>query len=217
MNRFTQTDIQARSQRSVLRADSQDMSRRVIHLQILTLAWMLAECGVALFSAYKARSPALLAFGSDSFVELLSATVVLLQFTPSVRLAPDRAARMTGVLLFLLAGVVCIEATIALVRGFGPNASWSGIAITVAALAVMPLLARAKRIAARQTGNRALGADAVQSATCAYLAATTLVGLLLNAFFHIRSIDPIAALAALPILCIEGWRALQGKTCDCCV
>ena len=54
----------------------------VLWLQGITLAWMLVECGVSLYAAALARSPAMLAFGSDSLIELLSATVVLLQFLP---------------------------------------------------------------------------------------------------------------------------------------
>jgi hypothetical protein len=58
---------------------------------------MLIECGVSIYGAISAHSPALLAFGADSFVELLSATVVLLAIVPSFPLAIDRAApRVTG-------------------------------------------------------------------------------------------------------------------------
>jgi len=191
-------------------------SRHIVRLQMLTFTWMFVECGVALFSAYKSQSPALLAFGSDSFVELLSASVVLFQFLPSFALSPERAARTAGILLFVLAGVVCLESIATLVRGVQPDTSWTGIALMAAALAIMPLLARAKRKAARKIGNRALEADAVQSATCAYLAALTAGGLLINAMFHIRWVDPIAALLAVPILWIEGRRALRGDACGCC-
>ena len=41
---------------------------------------------------------------------------------------------------------------------------------------VMPILSKAKRKAAFEADNRALAADAVQSATCAYLAAISLAG-----------------------------------------
>ncbi len=80
----------------------------------------------------------------------------------------------------------------------------------------MPLLARAKRRAAGQLGNRALGADAIQSATCAYLAAVTLLGLLLHLLFGFRWLDPLAALAAIPIVLVEARRARAGVTCACC-
>jgi hypothetical protein len=51
---------------------------------------------------------------------------------------------------------------------------------------------------------------------CAYLAAITLFGLAINAAFHVCWIDPVAALAAIPIICIEGRRALRGDVCGCC-
>jgi divalent metal cation (Fe/Co/Zn/Cd) transporter len=90
------------------------------------------------------------------------------------------------------------------------------MAITLAALVVMPILAWAKRRTAQRTNNRALAADAVQSATCAYLAAVTLAGLAINAVWHIHWVDSAAALLALPILIVEGRRALRGDSCGCC-
>jgi divalent metal cation (Fe/Co/Zn/Cd) transporter len=216
VNKLSQIEARSTRRASVPCSTDQSAARHIVRLQLLTLAWMFIECGVALFSAYRAHSPALLAFGSDSFVELLSASVVLFQFLPSFALSPERAARIAGVLLFVLAAVVCLESIAALAKGVQPETSWTGIAVTAAALAIMPLLARAKRKAARQTGNRALQADAVQSATCAYLAALTAAGLIMNAMFHIRWVDPLAALLAVPILCIEGRRALRGNPCGCC-
>ena len=62
----------------------------------------------------------------------------------------------------------------------------------------------------------ALAADAVQSATCAYLALITLVGLGLNAAFHWPWFDSLAALLAIPILVQEGRSAWKGHTCSCC-
>ena len=215
-NKLTQIDSSSATQVSAWSGRQQSTYRHIVWLQILTLTWMLVECAVALFSAYKSQSPALLAFGSDSFVELLSASAVLLQFLPAIALSSKRAARVAGILLFVLAGVVCLESIAALARGVQPDKSWSGIAVTLAAVAIMPLLAGAKRRAARKTGNRALKADAVQSATCAYLAALTAGGLLVNAAFQLRWVDPIAALLAIPILCIEGRRALRGNPCNCC-
>ncbi len=195
---------------------SAERSKRIVWLQTITLAWMVVECGVSLAGAVAAHSPALLAFGADSFVELLSAVIVLLQFLPSFPLSKRRAAQSTGVLLFVLAAVVGLSATLALVRRVHPETSFAGIGITAAALIGMPILARMKRAAARATNNHALAADAVQSATCAYLAALTLLGLALNAVFHLSWVDSGAAFAAIPIIVIEGRRALRGESCCCC-
>lgn len=190
--------------------------KQVAWLQGITLAWMLIECSVALFAAIRAHSPVLLAFGSDSFVELLSATVVLLQFVPAFALGKEKASRFAGVLLFVLAGVVACISVASLAIGVQAETSSLGIAITIAALCLMPLLARLKRRKAGEIKNRALAADAVQSATCAYLAAVTLCGLAIHAVFHIHWIDSVAALAAIPILILEGRRALAGESCGCC-
>ncbi len=192
------------------------ISRPVLWLQCVTLSWMLAEAGISLYAAAAAHSIALLAFGSDSVVELLSAGVALLSFSGWVPFARERAARWAGTLLFVLAGIIALSAGLALMRGRQAEASYGGIAITIAALLVMPLLAWFKRKIGNRTGNRALAADAVQSATCAWLAAVTLVGLTMNAIFRIGWIDSAAALAVLPILVVEGRKAIRGDACGCC-
>jgi len=191
-------------------------SSSVLWLQSITVAWMLIECGVSGFAAWTAHSPAILAFGVDSLVELLSAVVVLLQFAPAFAISEHRAARASGVLLFLLAFVVAGMAVVSLALRIHPEVSRAGIAITIAALIVMPMLAKFKRREARRSRNVALAADAVQSATCAYLAMIALAGLACNAAFHIPWIDSVAALAAIPILLHEGWSAWRGQACACC-
>jgi divalent metal cation (Fe/Co/Zn/Cd) transporter len=188
----------------------------VLWLQAFTLAWMLIECGVSLYAAAQSRSPAMLAFGSDSLIELFSATVVVLQFFPRFPLSRERANRFAGLLLFALAGVVTAIAIGALLLHVQPETSLLGIGITIAALIAMPFLAWLKNREARQTGNLALRADAVQSATCAYLAGITLVGLAVNAAFGVVWVDSLAALLAVPLLLKEGQSAWRGESCGCC-
>lgn len=187
----------------------------IFWLQGITLAWMLVETAVSLYAAVEARSPAMLAFGSDSIVELFSASVVLLQFVPRVSISERIAGRTAGALLFLLAIVVFILAGLSLALHLQPQTSRAGIGITIAALIAMPILAGLKRREARQRNNPALAADATQSATCAYLAFITLVGLSLNAVFHIAWFDSIAALATIPFLFKEGQAAWRGNPCCC--
>lgn len=188
----------------------------VFWLQGITLAWMLVETAVSLYAAVEAHSPAMLAFGSDSIVELFSASVVLLQFLPRVSISERIAGRIAGVLLFFLALVVLLVAALSLALHLRPQTSCAGIGITIAAIIAMPILAALKRREARRRNNPALAADATQSATCAYLAAITLIGLSLNAGFHIAWFDSIAALAAIPFLLEEGQAAWRGNPCGCC-
>jgi divalent metal cation (Fe/Co/Zn/Cd) transporter len=199
-----------------MQASAGTRSAMVLWLQGITLAWMLVECGISLSAAVIAHSPAMAAFGSDSLVELMSATVVLLQYSPRFPLSQRTAARAASILLFVLAGVVTIIAILGLGLRFTPEATPLGIGITAVALIAMPLLAWLKRREARRSQNRALAADAIQSATCAYLAGITLVGLACNAAFHIPWFDSGAAIAALPLLLKEGRDAWRGESCGCC-
>jgi len=188
----------------------------VLWLQSITLVWMLIECGVSLYSVVTSHSVAVLAFGVDSFVELLSATVVLLRFLPVPALSERHATRLAAVLLFVLAAVVLIAALLSLLFRIHAAKSLSGIAITLAALLVMPILASFKRRESRRTGSSALAADAAQSATCAWLAFTALLGLAANALFGIWWLDSAAALIAIPLLLREARTAWRGETCACC-
>jgi divalent metal cation (Fe/Co/Zn/Cd) transporter len=191
--------------------------RRIQRVQAITIVWMSAEAAVSLFAAWRARSPALLAFGGDSAIELASAVVVLWRFQASAARehAERRAARVAGVLLFVLAACVVATSVMALLGYSEPKPTFLGIAILIVAAVFMPLLAREKRRLSAATGSAALRADAVQSALCAYLSLIALTGLVINAIWHIKWADPIAALAVLPLILREGWEALRGKTCDC--
>ena len=207
----------ARNARATSGASSRPQRTAAIFwLQGITLAWMTIECSLSLWAAASARSPALLAFGSDSLVELLSATVVLLQFLPRFALSPRASSRAAAILLFALAVVVGVTATLSLAIGFHPGTSVLGIATTIAALVAMPLLGWLKRREAVRIGNAALAADAVQSATCAYLAAITLAGLAFNALLRAPWLDSAAALLAVPFLVKEGREAWRCNGCYCC-
>ena len=188
----------------------------VLWLQGVTLAWMLVEFVVSVYAAVTSHSPAMLAFGSDSLVELLSATVVVLQWIPGMSISERRASRAAGVLLLVLALVVAAIAVASLALRLRPETSRTGMAITIAALIAMPVLAALKRREARHSKNVALAADAVQSATCAYIAFITLAGLAVNAAFHLAWFDSMAALATIPILIKEGRAAWHGHGCGCC-
>lgn len=189
------------------------LPRTVAWLQTITIAWMVVECAAALWAASKAHSVALLAFGSDSLIELLSAVVVLLQFLPQFPLKKVYADKAAAVLLFLLAGVVAFIAWFGRARSM--ETTYIGVSVTALALVMMPMLAWMKRKQAHRINNRALAADATQSATCAYLAAVTLAGLAIYAVWHIRLVDTVAALVAIPIVLVEGRRAWRGEGCEC--
>ena len=202
---------------SILPITTQVAVRRIRQIQTITIVWMSVEAVVSLFAAWRARSPALLAFGGDSAIELFSAVVVLWRFRASAARgdAERRAARVAGASLFALATFIAASSVASLLGYSEPKPTFLGIAILVAAAVVMPWLAKEKRRLSGATGSAALRADAAQSALCAYLSLIALAGLSINAIWHVKWADPIAALAVLPLIVWEGLEAMRGKTCGC--
>jgi divalent metal cation (Fe/Co/Zn/Cd) transporter len=186
-------------------------------IQIVTITWMSIEAVLSLWSAWKARSPVLAAFGGDSAIELLSAIIVLWRFRDDGSEEDERrAARMTGSLLIVLGACVVLVSSISLLGYSEPKPSYFGMAVLLAALLIMPLLAREKRRLSAITGSAALRADSAQSGLCAYLSLIALLGLGVRSVWHVKWADPIAALAVTPFILSEAREALKGKACRCC-
>jgi divalent metal cation (Fe/Co/Zn/Cd) transporter len=196
---------------------AEDTLRRIQRIQALTIGWMSVEAGVSLWAAWRATSPALLAFGGDSAIELFSAGIVLWRFRSHIvdENAERRAARIAGVFLAVLAAYVVLASVLTLAGYSEPQPSYVGIALLVAAAIFMPWLARRKRQLSAATGSAALRADAAESMLCAYLSLIALAGLAAHAFFGVAWADPIAALAITPLVGWEAREAMRGKACGC--
>ena len=192
--------------------------RRVQRVQAITIGWMSVEVVIGMWTAWRALSPAMFAFAGDSAIELFSAVVVLWRFRSFAvpELEERRAARIAGVLLFLLALYVVFVSAMALLGYREPKPTYLGMSLLAAAIILMPWLAREKRRLSYKTASAALRADAAESALCAYLSFVALVGLAFNAFWHIGWADPVAAIVITPLIAWEGRQAMRGRACGCC-
>lgn len=202
-------------------ANHAETFNRIRLIQVVTIAWMVIEAAGSLMAAWMAGSAALLAFGGDSAIELLSAIVVLWRFRSSFASSPAHerdekiAARVTGILLVALAAYVVAVSVLKLLGRSKPAPSYFGIAILAMAAVFMPLLARAKRRLSAGTGSAALRADAAESGVCGYLSLIALAGLAVNAIWGIAWADPAAALTITPIVLWEARETLRGEPCQC--
>jgi divalent metal cation (Fe/Co/Zn/Cd) transporter len=194
-----------------------DIRRRILRIQVFTLTWMCVEAAVSLGAAWQAHSPALLAFGGDSAIELASALVVYWRFRVSSTemKAEELATRIAGSLLFILAAYVLLVSGAALLWKREVHPSLAGIALLLVAAMVMPWLAGQKRKLSVTASSAALRADAAESAVCGYMAWIALVGLSVNAAWGIKWADPLAALCLAPFILREAWEAVRGKPCGC--
>lgn len=195
--------------------------RRGRSLEYATVAYNILEGIVAVGSGLLAGSIALVGFGIDSAIEVLSGVILLWRLDTrrdeeERERVEARALKLVGASFLLLAAYVAYDAVTSLVRREAPDESVIGIALAAVSLIVMPLLVRAKRRVAAQLESRALAADSKQTELCTYLSAILLGGLVLNALAGWWWADPLAALVMVPIIANEGIEALRGEKCDDC-
>jgi len=137
--------------------------RRALRLEYLTVGWNLVEGGVGLAAALTS-SIALLGFGVDSFVECASSLVLIWRLAAerrgmdheAVETVEERAQKLVGASLFLLAAYIAVDAGLALWHRDRSSSSPVGMRATALSLFAMAWLARAKRHAAAALGSRAL-------------------------------------------------------------
>jgi len=202
--------------RALAPESAERLRRRALALAGLTIAWNVVEAVVAIAAGVAAGSIALIGFGFDSTIEVLSAWVVVWQFRAELSGGYDedrerRALRLIGVTFFVLAAYVSVEAVRDLFL-VDAEAGESVVGITLAALSllVMPVLALAKRRTADRLGSPTLRADATETLLCAWLSVALLLGLVLNATVQWWWADPLAALVIAGLAAHEGLEAIRG-------
>ena len=190
-------------------AERARLTRRGFWLEYASMAWMTVEAAVAIAAGVIASSIALVGFGLDSVIEFFAAAVVVWQLRGENQDRETRAVRLIGVTFFALAAYLAVEGIRDLISQARPGQSPAGIAVTSAALLVMPSLAVAKHRTGTALGNRTLIADAAESAFCAFTSAAVLLALGLNAWPGWWWADPAAALVIAALAVKEGLEAWE--------
>jgi divalent metal cation (Fe/Co/Zn/Cd) transporter len=185
------------------------LHRRALLLAYLSMSWMVIEAGVAVTAGILAASIALVGFGLDSVIEFFSALIVVWQLHGQGEERETRAVQLIGVTYFALAAYLAIDSIRDLIGQARPGHSVPGIAVTAAALIAMPLLAVAKRRTGQAMNNRAVIADAAETAFCALTSAAALLGIGLNAWLGWWWTDPAAALVIAALATREGLEAWE--------
>ncbi len=194
----------------------ESLVRHALWLEYATVGWNVIEAFVAIGAGMLAGSVALIGFGLDSVIEVSAATVLIWRLRCELTCRHDtharveqRALRFVGITFFLLSAYVAYHAGGMLWRKEAPEVSIPGLVLATLSALMMPFLGLRKRHVARHLGSKALAADAMETLVCAYLSATLLLGLGLNAWLGWWWADPIASLGMLPFILHEGWETIQ--------
>jgi divalent metal cation (Fe/Co/Zn/Cd) transporter len=190
------------------------LRRRIRVVVAITISWNVIEAIIAISAGRVASSAALVGFGLDSIVEVLSAAAVAWQFAaPDPEKREKVALRMIAASFFGLAAYVSVDAILSLLGVSEPEHSPVGIGLAVASLLVMPFLSWFERRTGRELGSASAVADSKQTLICTYLSAALLVGLLLNSLLGWAWADSVAALLIAGFAVREGIEAWKGDAC----
>lgn len=197
-------------------AERRELLHRRIRLIVgITIAYNVVEAVVALLAGAAASSIALIGFGLDSVIEVLSAAAVAWQFT---RRDPERwekpTLRVIAVAFFALAVWVTAGSLLTLTGVWAESGhSIPGLVIAALSVVIMPFLSLWERRTGRELGSATAVADSKQTLICTYLSAAVLLGLLAHSLLGWWWADSVAALVIAVFAVREGLEAWRGDTC----
>jgi cation diffusion facilitator family transporter len=194
----------------------EELHRRGLLLEWFTVAWNVVEAIVAIGVGVVVGSVALVGFGVDSGLEVISAVALLWRLRKAGPhasaeehgAAERKALYLVAATFYLLAAYILYEAVGALLSGEGPESSTVALVLSVVSILMMPTLAYFKGRTGRELGSRALVADSVETWVCAYLSVALLAAVGFNTAFGWWWADPAGALAMLPVILWQGWETL---------
>jgi len=190
------------------------LQRRVRLVVAVIVGYNVIEAVVAITAGSLASSTALVSFGLDSCVEVLSAAAIAWQFSTADPERRERVAlRTVAFAFFALAAYVAVDSAVNLLGSTEPEHSTVGIVLAATSLVVMPFLSWFERRTGRELGSASVVADSKQTLLCTYLSAVLLVGLVLNSTLGWSWADPVAALVIAGVAVREGVEAWRGDTC----
>ena len=192
---------------------------RLLHRGLLveyaSLAWMIVESIFAIGAGLFAASLALIAFGGDSFIELISSYTVADYLRKKERGEKgdsgrkEKAEKLTTLLLFALLPVVAVGALFSYLSGIHAEGSPLGIAIALGAVIIMPVLWYEKKRIGQATDCLPLTIDAIESVTCFLMSIALLASLLINYLWKIWWTDYVATIVIMGFVAKEALEALS--------
>ncbi|TVZ21659.1 cation diffusion facilitator family transporter [Dokdonia sp. Hel_I_63] len=184
-------------------------------LQIWNVIYDVIEVVVSLIAGFTANSSALIGWGLDSTIEVVSAGTLGWRLHGEIKgIDEEKVKRRQKVTLNVIAisfALICVfisyDSITKLINQETANWSTMGLIILLVSLVVNPILIYFKRKYGKKLDSPALMADAKDTFICLYQTVVVLIGLLLVNWLGWWWADPVAALLIVPYAAKEGWEA----------
>ena len=186
-------------------------------LQIWNVIYDIIEVVVSLIAGFTSNSSALIGWGLDSTIEVISAGTLGWRLHGEIKGIDEKSVEtrkmitlyVIAISFALICAFISYDSISKLISQ--ETASWPtiGVVLLVISLIVNPILIYYKRKYGNRLDSPALKADAKDTFICLYQTVVVLLGLLLVNWLGWWWADPIAALLIVPYAAKEGWEALS--------
>ncbi len=196
-------------------------------LSVITIIYNVIEGLVSVYFGLEDETLALLGFGVDSFVEVISGLGILHMVLRMKKtdvsqrdIFERRALRITGIAFFLLTAGLVFGVVINLINDIKPETTLVGIIVSSISISTMYFLMKYKLKVGKALNSDAIIADANCTKTCFYLSFVLLASALLYEVFKVPYFDLLGSLGIAWFAFSEGREAFEkvrtnSLSCSC--
>ncbi|UCD13128.1 MAG: cation transporter [Thermoplasmatales archaeon] len=192
------------------------LHKKALFLSYFTVGYNIIEGVISIIAGLLAGSTALIGFGSDSFIESLSGSIMIWRFQKHGKISEmeeerieKKAAKLVAYTFFILGAYVFYESLKKLYFHEKPDPTLLGIIIAIVSIIVMPILFYMKNWTGKKIESQSLVADSKQTLACMFMSVSLLVGLSLNYHYGFWQADPLVGLLIVIFLVKEGYSTLK--------
>lgn len=173
------------------------------------------EVGVSLTAGFTSGSAALIGWGLDSVIEVISASTLWWRLNGELKGISDKQVKKREkITLYVIAASFLIvslfityDSITKLINKETPSWSTLGVVILLVSLVVNPILIWYKYRYGKKLESKELIADSKDTFVCLYQTIAVLGGLLAVRYLNWWWADPVAALLIVPYALKESWEA----------
>jgi cation diffusion facilitator family transporter len=189
--------------------------RKGRNLQTFNIIYDSMEVLVSLIAGFSSGSSALIGWGLDSVVEVISGSTLWWRLNGELNdISKKKVKRRERITLFVIAlsfllisTFITYDSITKLINKEIPDWSTAGLIILLVSLVVNPFLIWYKYKYGKKLDSKELIADSKDTFVCLYQTIAVLGGILAVHFLDWWWADPVAALLIVPYALKEGWEA----------
>lgn len=189
-------------------------------VQTYNIIYDTIEVVVSLVAGFTSGSSALIGWGLDSVVEVISAITLWWRLNGEIKgIEEERVKQRKKITLYVIAATfllvslfITYDSVTKFIHRETPQWSRLGVGILLLSLLVNPILIWYKYHYGKKLDSQELIADSKDTFVCLYQTLAVLGGLLAVEYLNWWWADPVAALLIVPYALKEGWEAYRNAS-----